>query len=68
MGAKPTLCGRKRNDRFRDGTRGNLPFAGIVPADLFCPVPLVEIWPACAINDGGCNRRCQLGQQHIPIV
>ena len=28
FGAKPTLCGRKRNDRFRDGNRGKMVYRG----------------------------------------
>jgi hypothetical protein len=40
--------GRKRNDRFRDGNRGKLPFVGIGSADLFTPVSFVEIRLPCA--------------------
>jgi hypothetical protein len=48
MGAKPTLCGRKRNDRFRGETVESSRSPRIVPADLFRPFTLVEIRHECA--------------------
>ena len=40
MGAKPTLCGRKRNDGFRDRDRGMLPF--VRPKWRIYSVPVAE--------------------------
>src|SRR4051794_25334594 len=49
MGAKRTAdAGRKRNDSFRAGTVESYRSLGIVPADLFRPLRLVELRPACA--------------------
>jgi hypothetical protein len=43
-------CGRKRNDRFRDGIRGKLPFARHGCGGLFRPVSLIQIRPECATS------------------